>query len=152
MILDVVFIFAIHYRGLELRGNWPMGVFELVLPSGLVLFLNNCHYAPSIIRGVISFHCLLEQGFHHTINSNGFSVSYNGVFYFNTIVVNGILEIDMNDSKNCNNSMYNINNKRIKKGLDSSYLWHCRLAHIGKTRMEKLQRDGLLEKINDESF
>ena len=127
-----------------------IGLFELVLPSGLVLSLNNCHYAPSIVRGVISFHKLLEQGFHHSINSNGFSVSYNGVFYFKTIAVNGILEIDMNDSND--NSMYSINNKRIKSGLDSSYLWHCRLAHIGKTRMKKLQHDGLLEKINDESF
>lgn len=51
-----------------------------------------------------------------------------------------------------NNSMYSINSKRIKKGLNSSYLWHCRLAHIDKDRMKKLQHDGLLEKINDESF
>ncbi|GJR79086.1 retrotransposon protein, putative, ty1-copia subclass [Tanacetum coccineum] len=28
-----------------------IGVFNLVLPSGLVLSLNNCHYAPSIVRG-----------------------------------------------------------------------------------------------------
>ncbi|GJS24896.1 retrotransposon protein, putative, ty1-copia subclass [Tanacetum coccineum] len=27
-----------------------IGVFNLVLPSGLVLSLNNCHYAPSIVR------------------------------------------------------------------------------------------------------
>lgn len=37
-----------------------IGVFNLVLPSGLVLSLNNCHYAPSIVRGVISFSCLLK--------------------------------------------------------------------------------------------
>jgi hypothetical protein len=75
-------------------------------------------------------------------------------FYFNAIAVNGIFEIDMNVnvSNNCNNSMYSINHKRIKNGLDSSYLWHCRLAHIGKTRMEKLQRDGILQGINDESY
>ena len=76
-------------------------------------------------------------------------------FYFNAIAMNGIFEIDMNDNDNAfvkNNSMYSINNKRIKKGLDSSYLPHCRLAHIGKARMKKLQHDGLLEKINDESF
>ena len=72
-------------------------------------------------------------------------------FYFNAIAVNGIFEIDMNEHSDYN-SMYNINNKRVKNVLDSSYLWHCRLAHIGKTRMQKLQRDGLLENINDESF
>ncbi|GJY01737.1 retrotransposon protein, putative, ty1-copia subclass [Tanacetum coccineum] len=31
-----------------------IGMFDLVLPSGLVLKLNNCYYAPSIVRGVVS--------------------------------------------------------------------------------------------------
>ncbi|GJT67866.1 retrotransposon protein, putative, ty1-copia subclass [Tanacetum coccineum] len=68
------------------------------------------------------------------------------------ISVNGVFEIDMNKNvtKN-NNSVFSINKKR-KLDLDSSYLWHCRLAHIGKTRMQKLQREGLLESINEESF
>jgi hypothetical protein len=47
-----------------------IGVFELALLSGLVLYLNNCHYAPSIVRGVVSFSCLLDLGFQHTINGN----------------------------------------------------------------------------------
>ncbi|GJR85109.1 retrotransposon protein, putative, ty1-copia subclass [Tanacetum coccineum] len=69
------------------------------------------------------------------------------------ISVNGVFEIDMNDnvSKNNNNSIFSINKKR-KLDLNSSYLWHCRLAHIGKTRMQKLQREGLLENINDDSY
>ena len=120
-------------------------MFDLVLPSGLVLLLNNCHYAPSIVRGVISFSCLLDLGFVHTVTSNGIYVSLNGIFYFNAISVNGVFEIDMteNISKHDNNSVFSINKKR-KLDLDSSYLWHCRLANIGKTRMKKLQRDGIL--------
>ncbi|GJW08634.1 putative RNA-directed DNA polymerase [Tanacetum coccineum] len=130
-----------------------IGTFDLVLPSGLVLKLNNCYFAPSIVRGVVSFSCLLDLGFKHTVASNGISVSLNGVFYFSAISVNGVFEINMNDnvSKNDNNSIFSINKKR-KLDLNSSYLWHCRLAHIGKTRMQKLQREGLLESINDESY
>nr|GFA97601.1 retrotransposon protein, putative, Ty1-copia subclass [Tanacetum cinerariifolium] len=56
-----------------------------------------------------------------------------------------------NASKSNNNFIFSINKKR-KLDLDSSYLWQCRLAHIGKTRMQKLQREGLLESINDEYF
>ncbi|GJS89677.1 retrotransposon protein, putative, ty1-copia subclass [Tanacetum coccineum] len=69
------------------------------------------------------------------------------------ISVNGVFEIDMNNNvpKNNNNSIFSINKKR-KLDLDSSYLWHCRLAHIGKTRMQKLHREGLLENIDEESF
>nr|GFA29802.1 hypothetical protein [Tanacetum cinerariifolium] len=117
-----------------------IGVFDLVLPSGLVLKLNICYYAPSIVRGVVSLSCLLDLEFNHTIASNGISVSLNGLFYFSVVSVNGVFEIDMNNnvSKNNNNSIFSINKKR-KLDLDSSYLWHCRLAHIGKTCMQKLQ-------------
>nr|GFA60052.1 hypothetical protein [Tanacetum cinerariifolium] len=128
-------------------------VFDLALPSGLVIKLSNCYYTPSIVRGVVSLSCLLDLGFNHTIASTGISVSLNGLFYFSAVSVNGVFEIDMNNnvSKNNNNFIFSINKKR-KLDLDSSYLWHCRLAHISKTRMQKLQREGLLESISDESF
>ncbi|GJY61053.1 hypothetical protein Tco_0461710 [Tanacetum coccineum] len=38
-----------------------IGNFDLSLPSGLVIVLNNCHYAPSITRGVISVFRLYED-------------------------------------------------------------------------------------------
>ncbi|GJT57640.1 retrotransposon protein, putative, ty1-copia subclass [Tanacetum coccineum] len=38
-----------------------IGNFDLSLPSGLVIVLNNCHYAPSITRGVISVSRLYED-------------------------------------------------------------------------------------------
>ncbi|GKF80766.1 hypothetical protein Tco_0239368, partial [Tanacetum coccineum] len=75
-----------------------IGTFDLVLPSGLVLKLNNCYFAPSIVRGVVSFSCLLDLGFVHTVTSNGIFVSLNGIFYFSAISVNGVFEIDINDN------------------------------------------------------
>ncbi|GJV51096.1 retrovirus-related pol polyprotein from transposon TNT 1-94 [Tanacetum coccineum] len=50
------------------------------------------------------------------------------------------------------NSIYNVSNKRVKRNLDSTYLWHCRLAHINKKRIKHLQQDGLLKSKDDESF
>ncbi|GKE23080.1 zinc finger, CCHC-type containing protein [Tanacetum coccineum] len=40
-----------------------IGSIDLVLPNGLVICLDNCHYAPSILRGVVSVHRLIENGF-----------------------------------------------------------------------------------------
>ncbi|GJR57949.1 retrotransposon protein, putative, ty1-copia subclass, partial [Tanacetum coccineum] len=60
----------------------------------------------------------------------GISVSKNNVFYFNVIPSNGIYEIDMHDLVPNVNSIYNVSTKRAKHNLDSTYLWHCRLAHI----------------------
>ena len=42
--------------------------------------------------------------------------------------------------------------KRCKVNDDSAtYLWHCRLGHIGVKRMKKIHADGLLESLDYES-
>ncbi|GJV06761.1 hypothetical protein Tco_1344417 [Tanacetum coccineum] len=56
-------------------------------------------FAPSIVRGVVSFSCLLDLGFKHTVASNGISVSLNGVFYFSAISVNGAMDEEMKSMK-----------------------------------------------------
>ncbi|GJR06672.1 retrotransposon protein, putative, ty1-copia subclass [Tanacetum coccineum] len=71
----------------------------------------------------------------------GILISKNDVLYFNAIPSNGIYEIDMSNLVPNVNSIYNVSNKRVKHNLDSTYLWHCRLAHITKKRIEKLQHD-----------
>ena len=49
--------------------------------------------------------------------------------------------------------IYNIEAKRCKVNNDSAtYLWHCRLGHIGVKRMKKLHADGILESLDYESL
>nr|GEV74637.1 hypothetical protein [Tanacetum cinerariifolium] len=79
-------------------------------------------------------------------------VSKNDVLYFNAISREGIYEIDMFNLVPNVNSIYNVSNKRVKHNLDSTYLWHYRLAHISKKRIEKRQHDMILKSTDDESF
>nr|GEW63750.1 hypothetical protein [Tanacetum cinerariifolium] len=57
----------------------------------------------------------------------------------------GIFEIDFSNSLTNESSIYTVSNKRAKLDLDSALLWHCRLGHISKKRIKKLQHDGLLD-------
>ncbi|GJT46497.1 zinc finger, CCHC-type containing protein [Tanacetum coccineum] len=130
-----------------------IGNYHLCLPSGLVIVLNNCHYAPSITRGIISVSRLYEDGFiNHFELNNTISVSKNNVVYFTAIPRDGLYEIEMSCSNTNDSSMYVVSNKRAKLNLDSSLLWHCRLGHISKKRIEKLQYDGLLNSSDIESL
>ncbi|GJT36741.1 retrotransposon protein, putative, ty1-copia subclass [Tanacetum coccineum] len=105
-----------------------IGSYDLVLPNGLVICLYNCHYAPSITRGVVSVHRLVENRFVQCFTDFGISVSKNNGHYFNLAL------------------------KEPNIILDSNYLWNCHLAHISKKRIEKLQQEGLLKSTDDESF
>ena len=61
---------------------------------------------------------------------------------------NGLLDLDRSDTH-----IHNIEAKRGKVNNDSAtYLWHCRLGHIGVKRMKKLHTDGLLESLDYESL
>ncbi|GJW65580.1 retrotransposon protein, putative, ty1-copia subclass [Tanacetum coccineum] len=46
---------------------------------------DNCHYAPSITRGVVSVSRLVDNGFVQCFTDCGISVSKNGVLYFNVV-------------------------------------------------------------------
>nr|GEW65385.1 retrotransposon protein, putative, Ty1-copia subclass [Tanacetum cinerariifolium] len=64
----------------------------------------------------------------------------------------GIFEIDLSNSYTNESSIYVVSNKRAKLDLDSALLWHCRLRHIIKKRIEKLQHDGLLNLTDLRAF
>ncbi|GKE26030.1 zinc finger, CCHC-type containing protein [Tanacetum coccineum] len=129
-----------------------IGSFHLCLPSGLVIILNNCHYAPSITRGIISVSRLYDDGFVNRFMDNAISASRNNMVYFSAVLRDGIFEIDLSNSNTNDSSMYSVSNKRAKSNLDSVLLWHCRLGYISKKRIEKLQHDGLLNSTDLRAF
>nr|GEZ06043.1 retrotransposon protein, putative, Ty1-copia subclass [Tanacetum cinerariifolium] len=101
--------------------------FHLRLLGGIVLILRNCHYAPSITRGIISVSRLYKDGFVNRFeNDNSIYVSKNNLIYFNVILRDNIYEIVLSSS--------NTNDSSIKK------------------RIEKLQHDGLLDSTDIKSF
>ena len=64
----------------------------------------------------------------------------NKTFYGHTPNGDGLLNLDRSDTH-----IHNIETKRCKVNNDSAtYLWHCRLGHIGVKRMKT---DGLLESL-----
>src|SRR3990170_3542339 len=72
----------------------------------------------------------------------------NKTFCGHTPNVNGLLNLYRSDKH-----IHTIDAKRCKvDNASATYLWHCRLGHIGVKRMKKLHVDGLLESLDYESF
>ncbi|GJR87918.1 zinc finger, CCHC-type containing protein [Tanacetum coccineum] len=96
--------------------------FDLILPNGLIIVLDNCHFAPSVTRGVVSIFHLVNNGYIHTFTNYGIFVSKDNVFYFYAIPRDAIYEIDMHNLYPNVSSIFNVSNKRAKHALDYSYL------------------------------
>ncbi|GJR14127.1 retrotransposon protein, putative, ty1-copia subclass [Tanacetum coccineum] len=95
---------------------------------------------------------LYDDGYVNRFVDNTISVSKNNMVYFSAVLRDGIFEIDLSNSNTNDSSMYVVSNKRAKLNLDSALLWHCRLGHISKKRIEKLQHDGLLNSTDLRAF
>nr|GEY71822.1 zinc finger, CCHC-type [Tanacetum cinerariifolium] len=133
--------------------------FAMPIKLGVSLILNslNKDYNMHNIRKTIAeLHAMLklyEKGISKKAKTPSvLAIQEDNVFYFNAIPRDGIYEIDMNNLYPNVSYMFNVGNKRAKHALDSSYLWHCLLGHINMKRMDKLQRDGILQPTHDESL
>ncbi|GKC59768.1 zinc finger, CCHC-type containing protein, partial [Tanacetum coccineum] len=95
-----------------------IGSYDLCFLSGLVIVLHNCHYAPSITRGVILVSRLYDDGFINRFDDdNTISFSRNNLVYFSVVPRDGIYEIDLSNSNTNDHSMYAVSNKRAKINL-----------------------------------
>ena len=92
--------------------------------------------------------CLLQYSYSFKSKNNCCFIYMNKIFYGHTLSIDGLLNLDRS-----NTHIHNIEAKRCKVNNDSAtYLWHCRLGHIGVKRMKKLHDDGLLESLDYESL
>ncbi|KAK1695645.1 hypothetical protein QYE76_012342, partial [Lolium multiflorum] len=126
-----------------------VGTLPLHLPSGLVLNLNNCYLVPALSMNIISGSCLMQDGYSFKSENNGCSIYMSNVFYGHAPEMNGLFLLNLDSS---DTHVHNIDAKRIKLNDNSTYMWHCRLGHIGVKRMKKLHSDGLLESLDFESL
>ncbi|KAJ9567480.1 hypothetical protein OSB04_003446 [Centaurea solstitialis] len=82
-----------------------VGSYSLSLPSGVVLELENCYYVPKMIKNVMSFDLLVDQGFHYKYDYKMLSVFKNNIFYFKATPVNGLYTVNLQDD---NKEIYHI--------------------------------------------
>ena len=126
-----------------------IGVLPLHLPSGFILELSNCYYVPALCKNIISGSCLLQDGYSFKSVNNGCSIFMNNIFYGCAPIVNGLFILNLESDAH----IFNTDAKRLKTDkTNTTFLWHCRLGHIGKKRMKKLHSDGVLESFDFESF
>ena len=123
-----------------------VGALQLPLHSGFALCLLNVLYVPSIQRNLISVSKLDRDGYSCTFGNNRCVISCDG-----DTVCYAPLHDELYLLSQSYISMMNvsdINHKRKRGNETSSKLWHSRLGHISKGRMERLIREEILPTLN----
>ena len=120
-------------------------IIKLVFESQYIV-LNKYHYYPSFCLNIISVGLLVNSNYEITIKRNFCDIILNGVTIMRRQLNNGIYIVSRP------NVMY-ISNKYLRTiDVMDAYLWHYRLGHIDKNRMNRLDQEKILDKDNYESL
>ena len=124
-----------------------------------ISFLNNAYWQSTSIRRlllcseiyfkIISISMLDKRGFHIIFNNNICSIYHDDDLYVNGYLQRGIyvlLDVNHNSIMHVSSSFKRKRDNQVNK----TYLWHCRLGHIGEKRINKLHKEGYLD--NYESY
>ncbi|KAK1663679.1 hypothetical protein QYE76_051838 [Lolium multiflorum] len=134
------------------KGHWKRNCSKYLadLKSGLVkkkkevtMRVGNGSKVDVIVVGTLPLH--LPSGLVLSLNNCYFVPALS----MNIISGSCLMQDDLDSS---DTHIHNIDAKRIKLNDNSTYMWHCRLGHIGVKRMKKLHTDGLLESLDFESL
>ena len=92
----------------------------------------------------------MRDGYSFKSENNGCSIYLRDMFYGHASLANGLFLMNLERDVT---HVHSVETKRCGVDNDSAtYLWHCRLGHIGVKRMKKLHTDELLESLDYESL
>lgn len=126
---------------LAMEEELKLGTVRLKLDFGFCLELENVVYVPCMKRKLILL------GFYFTLNNIGFNIFYKSSHICTGSLCNGMFKFKLNKREN----IFNVE-KEVSSPKSSSNLWHKRLGHIFKPRMELLVKNHILHPLNFNDF
>ena len=131
-----------------------IGIFRLLLKSGTYLDLNETFFVPSLRRNLVSIFVLDKFCYSCSFGNNKFSLFQNS----NWVGTGSLSYVDnlyMLDTVASYHETLQLSTRGVKRKLtneNSSSLWHKRLGHISKRRIERLVSDRILDFLDFAGF
>ena len=134
-----------------------IGDLSLELADGFTLLLRDVLYVPSLQRNLISVSCLDNDGYDCHFGNGKCKITFNNACVGLAILQNELYLLSLRDDVNvvyddgnvaCDNvnvsSSADVNRKRKRAHDTLSKLWHYRLGHILRGRIERLVKNDIL--------
>jgi hypothetical protein len=128
-----------------------VGDVSLELVNGFILSLRDVLFVPSLQRNLISVSCLDNDGFDCHFGDGKYEILCNNERVGLTFQKQDLYLLSLRENMNsvCDvnenvSSSVNVNRKRKRTQDASSKLWHCRLSHISRGRIERLVKNKIL--------
>ena len=127
-----------------------VGDISLELADGFNLLLRDVLFVPSCHRNLISVSCLDKDNYECYFGHGKCAIWLNNAYVGDALLHDELYLLSLREKvySVCNVkehvSASNKEQKKRKRTFDSSKLWHCRLGHISKGRIERLVKSEIL--------
>ena len=127
-----------------------IGTYHLILDNGHHLDLIDTFYVPSVSRNLVSLSKLDVYGFTFKFGHGCFSLCKNNSIIGFGILIDGLykLKLDDNFAESLLNVFHKVGIKCSMLNDKSAYLWHKRLGHVSKERLERLVKIEILPNLD----
>ena len=124
--------------------------FRLFLDTDCYLDLFQTLYVPSISLNLVSVSKLDLEGYSFSFRNKRFSLFKNSSFVRSESLCDGLYKLNLNSHflESLLTLHHNVGTKRYLINENYAYLWHRRLGHISKERMERLVKYGILSNLD----
>ena len=131
-----------------------IGTYRLFLDTSYHLDLFQTFYVPSISRNLVSLPKLDHDGYFINFGNKSFSLFKNTSFVGSGILCDHLYKFKLNDqfAETLLTLQHNVGTKHSLINENSSNLWHKRLGHISRERLERLVKDGILPNLDFTDF
>ncbi|KAK9683434.1 hypothetical protein RND81_10G141100 [Saponaria officinalis] len=131
-----------------------IGTFRLLLRTGLYLDLEDTFVVPSFRRNLISVSLLDKSGYSCSFENKRFILSLN-LNIVGTDSLCGFDNLYMLDNVALYSENLHVESRGTKRKFNkenTASLWHKRLGHVSKERIQRLVSNGILDSIDFTNF
>ena len=120
-----------------------IGTYRLILDTGHHLDLFQTLYVPSVSRNLISLSKLDSVGYSFQFGNGCFSLFKHNLFIGSGTLCDGLYKLKLDNLfvETLFTLHHNVGTKRGLMNESSAYLWHKRLGHISKERIQRLVKN-----------
>jgi hypothetical protein len=134
-----------------------IGELQLEISNGFTLYLHDILYVPSMRRNLISVSCLDDDEFDCLFYKKQCLITFNDKIVGRALSHDKLYLLSIKDFINVISSENNVNvssSKNKRKRIDgvSLKLWHRRLGHISRGRIERLVKESILPSLEFSDF
>ncbi|RVW59023.1 Retrovirus-related Pol polyprotein from transposon TNT 1-94 [Vitis vinifera] len=130
------------------------GMIKLRLATKSFLLLHDVAYIPSLRRNLIFVSVLDRRGYSFNFGCRKVDIFSDSVLNGNGVLFGNLYSLSLHHGPLGDSSSVNsvVGCKRARMNLGSSMLWHKRLGHISRQRLERLVRDDVLSNLDFSDF